>query len=32
MAKSFLQQTDEDVYSAIQKETQRLEGNLELIA
>jgi glycine hydroxymethyltransferase len=32
MAKSFLQQVDEDVYSAIQKETQRLEGNLELIA
>jgi len=32
MAKSFLQQADEDVYSAIQKETQRLEGNLELIA
>ena len=32
MARSFLQQTDEDVYSAIQKETQRLEGNLELIA
>jgi glycine hydroxymethyltransferase len=32
MAKSFLQQTDEDVYLAIQKETQRLEGNLELIA
>ena len=32
MAKSFLQQVDEDVYLAIQKETQRLEGNLELIA
>src|SRR5215471_16578891 len=31
MAKSFLQQVDEDVYLAIQKETQRLEGNLELI-
>ena len=29
---SFLQQTDPEVFSAIQKETQRLEGNLELIA
>ena len=28
----FLQQTDPEVFSAIQKETQRLEGNLELIA
>jgi len=32
MGKSFLEQTDGEVYSAIQKETQRLEGNLELIA
>jgi glycine hydroxymethyltransferase len=32
MARSFLEQTDPDVFSAIQKETQRLEGNLELIA
>jgi glycine hydroxymethyltransferase len=29
---SFLEQTDIEVYAAIQKETQRLEGNLELIA
>ena len=29
---SFLQQTDPDVFSAIQKETERLEHNLELIA
>jgi glycine hydroxymethyltransferase len=29
---SFLEQTDPQVYGAIQKETQRLEGNLELIA
>jgi glycine hydroxymethyltransferase len=29
---SFLQQTDPDVYAAIQKETTRLEENLELIA
>ena len=29
---SFLEQTDKDVYAAIQKETRRLEGNLELIA
>ena len=29
---SFLEQTDKEVYAAIQKETQRLEGNLELIA
>jgi len=29
---SFLQQTDPEVFSAIQKETARLEGNLELIA
>ena len=29
---SFLEQTDHEVYAAIQKETQRLEGNLELIA
>jgi glycine hydroxymethyltransferase len=29
---AFLQQTDPEVFSAIQKETQRLEGNLELIA
>lgn len=29
---SFLEQTDPEVFSAIQKETQRLEGNLELIA
>jgi glycine hydroxymethyltransferase len=32
MTRSFLEQTDGEVYSAIQKETQRLEGNLELIA
>jgi glycine hydroxymethyltransferase len=29
---SFLQQTDPEVFSAIQKETRRLEDNLELIA
>ena len=29
---SFLQQIDPEVFSAIQKETARLEGNLELIA
>ncbi|HEX2226073.1 MAG TPA: serine hydroxymethyltransferase [Candidatus Binatia bacterium] len=29
---SFLKQTDPDVFDAIQKEAQRLEGNLELIA
>ena len=29
---SFLQQADPDVFAAIQKETGRLEGNLELIA
>ena len=29
---SFLQQVDGEVFSAIQKETERLEGNLELIA
>jgi glycine hydroxymethyltransferase len=29
---SFLERTDPEVFSAIQKETQRLEGNLELIA
>ena len=29
---SFLEQSDPAVFSAIQKETQRLEGNLELIA
>ncbi|HMF49851.1 MAG TPA: serine hydroxymethyltransferase [Candidatus Saccharimonadales bacterium] len=29
---SFLQQADPEVFSAIQKETARLEGNLELIA
>ncbi len=29
---SFLEQTDPEVFSAIQQETQRLEGNLELIA
>ena len=29
---SFLQQTDPAVFSAIQRETDRLEGNLELIA
>jgi len=29
---SFLQQTDPDVYAAIEKETTRLEENLELIA
>lgn len=30
--KSFLKRTDPDVYSAIQKETERLKYNLELIA
>jgi glycine hydroxymethyltransferase len=29
---SFLEQADPQVYAAIQKETERLEGNLELIA
>src|SRR3989304_3375905 len=29
---SFLKQTDPEVFSAIQKETERLEYNLELIA
>ena len=29
---SFLQQTDAEVFAAIEKETQRLERNLELIA
>jgi glycine hydroxymethyltransferase len=29
---SFLEETDKEVYAAIQKETRRLEGNLELIA
>ncbi|HET9882040.1 MAG TPA: serine hydroxymethyltransferase [Candidatus Binatia bacterium] len=29
---SFLQQTDSEVFASIQKETNRLEGNLELIA
>ena len=29
---SFLEQTDPEVYAAIQKETGRLERNLELIA
>ena len=29
---SFLEQADRQVYAAIQKETERLEGNLELIA
>ena len=29
---SFLQETDAEVFAAIEKETQRLEGNLELIA
>src|SRR6184192_3660227 len=29
---SFLERTDPEVFSAIQKETQRLEGNLKLIA
>jgi glycine hydroxymethyltransferase len=29
---SFLEQTDAEVFAAIQRETQRLEGNLELIA
>ncbi len=29
---SFLEQTDREVYAAIQKETHRLESNLELIA
>ncbi len=29
---SFLQKTDPEVYAAIEKETARLEGNLELIA
>ena len=32
MTQSFLARTDSEVYSAIQKETERLEGNLELIA
>ena len=32
MKVSFLQQTDPDVYAAIEKETTRLEENLELIA
>lgn len=32
MARSFLETTDPDVFAAIQKETARLEGNLELIA
>jgi glycine hydroxymethyltransferase len=32
MSMSFLEQTDKDVFAAIQKETRRLEGNLELIA
>ena len=29
---SFLEQTDAEVFAAIQKETKRLEENLELIA
>lgn len=29
---TFLQQTDPEIFSAIEKETRRLEGNLELIA
>jgi glycine hydroxymethyltransferase len=29
---SFLEQTDQEVFAAIQRETRRLEGNLELIA
>ena len=29
---SFLQQTDSEVFASIQKETNRLEQNLELIA
>src|SRR6266542_1351892 len=29
---SFLEKTDREVFAAIQKETERLEGNLELIA
>jgi glycine hydroxymethyltransferase len=29
---SFLEQTDKEVFAAIEKETRRLEGNLELIA
>jgi glycine hydroxymethyltransferase len=29
---SFLEQTDKEVFDAIQRETRRLEGNLELIA
>src|SRR5918999_5532964 len=29
---SFLKQTDTEIFDAIQRETQRLEGNLELIA
>src|ERR687892_2614603 len=29
---SFLEQTDVEVFAAIQRETERLEGNLELIA
>ena len=32
MDMSFLKQTDAEVFSAIQKETERLEYNLELIA
>jgi glycine hydroxymethyltransferase len=32
MSMSFLEQVDPDVFSAIQKETERLEQNLELIA
>jgi glycine hydroxymethyltransferase len=32
MSMSFLKQTDPEVFTAIEKETQRLEGNLELIA
>jgi glycine hydroxymethyltransferase len=32
MSMSFLEQTDAEVFSAIQKETNRLEQNLELIA
>ncbi len=29
---SFLAETDGEIFAAIQKETERLEGNLELIA
>src|SRR5512145_1781775 len=29
---SYLRETDAEVFAAIEKETQRLEGNLELIA